>query len=191
MKRVGVLALQGSFREHMDCLRTMDDIEAFEVRTEEELTRADALILPGGESTAMRRLLERYELLEPLRRRIQSGMPVWGTCAGMILLAGKVAGEEPHIGIMDTTVERNAYGSQLYSFRSEGLWKLNGVAQKAPMVFIRAPRFEAWGAGVEPAAEIDGQVVALRQGSMLATAFHPELVGDTTPYEWLIGQIAN
>jgi len=188
MVKIGVLALQGSFREHMECLKKLEGVECFEIRSVSELEKADALILPGGESTAMRRLLDRFGMMTPLRKHIEDGLPVWGTCAGMILLAGELVGEESHLGLMDTVVERNAYGSQLDSFRGEGTWALGKSPIKADMVFIRAPLFVGYGAKIEPVARIGEQIVAIRQENMLATAFHPELIGDLTPYHWLVDQ---
>lgn len=188
MVTIGVLALQGSFAEHLQQLQRLG-IRGIPVRTAADLARADAMILPGGESTALRRLMAPKDFGEQLRQRILRGMPVWGTCAGMILLAEEVAGEAPHLGVLKATVSRNAYGSQLESFVTQGTWLL-GTPAPAEMVFIRAPRFESFRETARPAAMLGSQVTGVVQGSILATAFHPELSGDLTPYRWLYGQAA-
>lgn len=183
--RIGVLALQGSFSEHLDQVKGLEGALGVEVRTVGELETVDAIILPGGESTALRRLMDRNGFREALKARILNGMPVWGTCAGMILLADEILGESPHLGVLNATVSRNAYGSQLDSFQTVGTWLLDGPA-KGEMIFIRAPRFEGFRAPATAAAMLDGQVTGVVQGHILATAFHPELIGDLTPYRWLL-----
>jgi 5'-phosphate synthase pdxT subunit len=179
--RVGVLALQGDTREHLAAL-TAAGAEAVTVRRLPELDAVDALVIPGGESTAMSHLLREFELLEPLRARLAEGMPAYGSCAGMILLATEIldagaAGRKatPLKGI-DMSVRRNAFGRQVDSF--EGDIPFEGLDSPVHAVFIRAPWVERIGDGVEVLARADGHIVAVRQGRMLATAFHPEVTGD-------------
>jgi 5'-phosphate synthase pdxT subunit len=179
--RVGVLALQGDTREHLAALREAG-AEAFTVRRRGELDSVDALVIPGGESTTMTHLLRELELLEPLRARLADGMPAYGSCAGMILLAGEildagVAGRDaaPLKGI-DMTVRRNAFGRQVDSF--EGDIDFEGLDTPVHAVFIRAPWVERVGADVRVLARAGDHIVAVRQDKMLATAFHPEMTGD-------------
>jgi 5'-phosphate synthase pdxT subunit len=179
--RVGVLALQGDTREHLAALREAG-ADAITVRRRAELDAVDALVIPGGESTAMTHLLREFELLEPLRARLAEGMPAYGSCAGMILLASEildagVAGREaaPLKGI-DMTVRRNAFGRQVDSF--EGDIEFDGLDGPVHAVFIRAPWVERVGPDVRVLARAGDHIVAVRQGRMLATAFHPEMTGD-------------
>lgn len=172
---VAILALQGAFVEHAAMLDRLG-AEHFEIRQARDLERPfDGLILPGGESTVMRKLLHDLGLFEPLRERIAAGMPVFGTCAGLILLAKSVAGGVPCFETMDIAVKRNAYGRQLGSFYAEAECKEIG---KIPMTFIRAPYIEAVSGDAEILAVVDGNIVAARQGNQLVTAFHPELCED-------------
>lgn len=178
---VGVLALQGDTREHLAALREAG-AEASTVRRLRELEAVDALVIPGGESTAMSHLLRELDLLEPLRSRLDDGMPAYGSCAGMILLASEildagVAGREavPLSGI-DMTVRRNAFGRQVDSFEDD--IEFTGVDGPVHAVFIRAPWVERVGPGVEVLGEAGGHIVAVRQGQRVATAFHPEMTGD-------------
>ena len=176
--RIGVLALQGDFREHVATLARLD-VAAFEVRTLEQLDAADGLIIPGGESTTIARLLLAFGLREPLRDRIASGLPVWGTCAGAILLAERAPGlDRPTLGVLDITVERNAFGRQLDSFEADlEIAGLEGGPFRG--VFIRAPAIVEAGPGVEVLATIEGRsIAACRAGALLATTFHPELTDD-------------
>ncbi|MFB7780363.1 pyridoxal 5'-phosphate synthase glutaminase subunit PdxT [Streptomyces bauhiniae] len=176
---IGVLALQGDVREHLIALAAADAV-ARPVRRPEELAEVDALVLPGGESTTISKLAVLFGLMEPLRARVRAGMPVYGTCAGLILLADKIldprSGQET-IGGIDMIVRRNAFGRQNESF--EAAVDVKGV-EGAPVegVFIRAPWVESVGAAAEVLAEHDGHIVAVRQGDVLATSFHPELTGD-------------
>ncbi|WP_030422354.1 pyridoxal 5'-phosphate synthase glutaminase subunit PdxT [Streptomyces sp. SCSIO 75703] len=176
---IGVLALQGDVREHLASLAAAG-AAAREVRRPGELAAVDGLVLPGGESTTISRLAVLFGLMEPLRARVRAGMPVYGTCAGMILLADKIldprSGQQT-VGGIDMIVRRNAFGRQNESF--EAAVDLRGVGG-GPVsgVFIRAPWAESAGAGTEILAEHDGRVVAVRQGNALATSFHPELTGD-------------
>ena len=182
--RIGVLALQGDVREHLRAL-TDSGAEAVPVRRAEELESVDGLVIPGGESTTIGKLAAAFDLLEPLRKRIDGGMPAYGSCAGMILLADRVLdgveGQQT-LGGLDVTVRRNAFGRQVDSF--EGTIPLTGVSG-GPFhaVFIRAPWVESVGPDVEVLGEVEsgpaaGRIVAVRQGGLLATSFHPELAGD-------------
>ncbi|QYJ05228.1 pyridoxal 5'-phosphate synthase glutaminase subunit PdxT [Nocardioides panacisoli] len=178
MPRIGVFALQGDVREHLAALTSLG-ADAFPVRRPTELAQCDGLVLPGGESTTMIKLAATFDLLEPLRERVRDGMAAFGTCAGMILLADRLldaAEGQQTIGGIDMTVRRNAFGRQVDSF--EGALDVVGVAGPVPGVFIRAPWAEEVGPGVEVLAEARGHAVAVRQGPLLATAFHPEVDGD-------------
>ena len=179
--RVGVLALQGDTREHLAALRDAG-ASALTVRRREELDAVDALVIPGGESTTMSHLLRDLDLLEPLRKRLADGLPAYGACAGMILLASEIldagAGgrEAVPLGGLDITVRRNAFGRQVDSF--EGDVEFSGFDEPVHAVFIRAPWVERVGDGVQVLARAAGHPVAVRQGPVLATAFHPEVTGD-------------
>lgn len=180
---VGILALQGAFAEHGAMLDRLET-EHFEIRQRKDLERAfDALILPGGESTAISRLLRDLKLLEPLAEKIKNGLPVFGTCAGLILLAEKVEGGVPCFGIMDISVKRNAYGRQLGSFHAEAEFDDLGMI---PMTFIRAPYIQSAGSKAKVLAEVDGHIVAARQDKMLVTAFHPELTDNLAIHEYFL-----
>ena len=192
---VGVLALQGDIREHIAAVEALGG-EALAVRRAGELASVDALILPGGESTAIWRLMRAFELLEPLRERVGEGMPTYGSCAGMILLADRVldaaAGQET-IGGLDVTVRRNAFGRQVDSFESEISIPKLGIAP-VHAVFIRAPWVEQVGEAVEVLGTVTfeghSHPVAIRQGHLLATSFHPELTGDLRIHKYFIDQVA-
>lgn len=175
---VGVLALQGDFHEHALMLRA-SGAEVSEVRTLEQLNAVDGLVIPGGESTTIARLLLAFDLMEPLRQRIASGLPVWGTCAGAILLAADVPGlDRPSVGGIAMTVERNAFGTQVDSFETD--LAIAGL-EDGPFhaVFIRAPVITEVGPGVETLATLeDGRIVAARDGRLMATCFHPEITND-------------
>ncbi|GLP75975.1 pyridoxal 5'-phosphate synthase subunit PdxT [Mycobacterium antarcticum] len=179
--RVGVLALQGDTREHLAAL-TEAGADAVTVRRRAELESVDALVIPGGESTAMSKLLREFELLEPLRARLVDGMPAYGSCAGMILLATEItdAGvpgrEALPLGGLDITVRRNAFGRQVDSFEED--IPFEGLSGSVHAVFIRAPWVERIGPSVEVLARAGGHPVAVRQGKTMATAFHPEMTGD-------------
>ena len=176
--RVGVLGLQGDFAEHLHTLRGIG-AEAFDVRRPEQLDEVDALIIPGGESTTIGKLAERYGFIPKLRERIADGMPVWGTCAGAIFIAKDVPGHpHPILSAMDISVERNAFGRQQDSFEADlQVRDIGGAPYHA--VFIRAPKITKTGTDVETIAALDdGTVVAARQGNLLATSFHPELTHD-------------
>ncbi|HSW42321.1 MAG TPA: pyridoxal 5'-phosphate synthase glutaminase subunit PdxT [Patescibacteria group bacterium] len=177
--RIGVLALQGAFREHMTTLGAIG-VEAVEVRLPADLLDVQGLVLPGGESTTMRRLIRRWELAGPILDLARSGAPVFGTCAGMIVLSKSIAGgEEPVLPLLDVLVVRNAFGRQLDSFETDLEVPVLGE-RPVHAVFIRAPIIEEVGPGVVVLARLDdGRIVAVREGNVIATAFHPELAGET------------
>jgi pyridoxal 5'-phosphate synthase pdxT subunit len=188
--RIGVLALQGDVREHLASLDSLG-VEAFRVRRTDELERCDGLVIPGGESTTMIKLAHHFELLEPLRARIAAGMPAFGTCAGMILLADQIVdgieGQET-IGGLDITVRRNAFGRQVDSFEED--LPFAGLADPIHAVFIRAPWVERVGERVEVLASAAGHPVAVRQGHLLATSFHPEVGGDARVHGVFVDMVA-
>ncbi|WP_431239860.1 pyridoxal 5'-phosphate synthase glutaminase subunit PdxT [Mycolicibacterium aichiense] len=192
--RVGVLALQGDTREHLAALREAG-AEASTVRRASELDAVDALVIPGGESTTMSHLLREFELLEPLRTRLADGMPAYGSCAGMILLATEIldAGAAGRaavpLGGIDMTVRRNAFGRQVDSF--EGDIDFDGLDGPAHAVFIRAPWVERVGPDVQILARAGDHVVAVRQGRVLATAFHPEMTGDRRVHKLFVEMVAH
>lgn len=183
--RVGVLALQGDFIEHIQILKSLG-ADASEVRKPEQLRDLDALIVPGGESTTFAKLAEAYGLMEPIRTMCTTGKPVWGTCAGLIFMAKDAGRPQPVLGVMDVKVKRNAFGRQTESFEQdlpvpELEQVANGADPKRPFhaIFIRAPLIESVGEGVKVLARLeDGTIVAARQGNLLATSFHPELTKD-------------
>ena len=185
MRRIGVLSLQGSVIEHMRSLQRLEDVTPVEVKTLDALNSVDALILPGGESTTISKLLNIFGLMEPIRKRIEDGMPVWGTCAGMILLARDIVGESPHLNVMDISVMRNAYGRQADSFTTYVVIPQMG-SDPIPLVFVRAPWVQSVGEGVEVLCELDGHIVAARQRNMLVTSFHPELTDDISVHRYFV-----
>jgi 5'-phosphate synthase pdxT subunit len=176
---VGVLALQGDFEAHSKMLEALGATTRA-VRTPKDLEGLDGLVMPGGESTTMTLGIEREGLAEPLRNLVQSGTPVLGTCAGMIML------DREHLGVLDVSARRNAFGRQVQSFETDVSIAGSGAMRA---VFIRAPWVEEAGEGVEVLAEVDGHPVAVRQDNVLAVAFHPELTGDGRLHEWLVGRI--
>jgi pyridoxal 5'-phosphate synthase pdxT subunit len=184
--KVGVLALQGDFREHGRVLADLG-VTAVEVRTSQELAEVEALCIPGGESTTMSKLALAHGLVEPIRERAAKGMPILGTCAGMIVMAERVEGGEPLLGLVDVTVKRNAYGRQVDSFEADV--DVRGIEEPVRAVFIRAPWVEAIGDGVRVLAEHAGRPVVLEQGNLIVAAFHPELVGETRMHEYLLRKI--
>ena len=177
--KIGVLAVQGAFAEHVSVLRTIG-VEPVEVRLPVHLEEVDGLVLPGGESTAMRRLIDRWGLRQPILDLAARGAPLFGTCAGMIILSKDISdGAEPVLPLLDVTVERNAFGRQLDSFETELAVPLLGD-QPVHGVFIRAPIIERVGPDVDVMARLDdGRIVAVRERNVIATAFHPELAGET------------
>ena len=184
---IGVLALQGDFAEHVAVLTRLE-ARTREVRLPEQLEGLDGLIIPGGESTTIARLMLRWSLLEPIRRRAREGMAVWGTCAGAILLAERTADlDREGLRLMDIAVERNAFGRQVDSFEAD--IDVAGLPDgRFHAIFIRAPVIERAGASVEVLATLaDGSIVAAREGALLATSFHPELTGDARFHRLLVG----
>lgn len=189
MLNIGVLALQGAVQEHLDSLNALPKVKAVPIKKASELETISGLILPGGESTTMGKLLKKYEISSVLVDKIKAGFPVWGTCAGMILLAKTIAGEQDaHLGVMDITVRRNAYGSQLDSFRTDlTLPKVSPAP--IPLVFIRAPYVEKTGGNVNILAELNGNIIAVEQNNLLATSFHPELTNDLSFHRYFTRKI--
>lgn len=188
MKKIGVLALQGAFIEHIKMIKLLGH-EAIPIRKAEQLGNLDGIILPGGESTAIGKLMREFDLKDRMIELIKNGIPVWGTCAGLILLAEKIKNDPiVHLGTMNITAVRNSYGRQLGSFVCNG--KIKGIEGEFPMVFIRAPHIERVGQGVSILAEIDDQIVAAQQDNMLVTSFHPELTEDLRMHQYFINMIS-
>ena len=184
--RIGVLAVQGAFIEHRQILESLGT-ETFEIRQLADLNEPmDGIIIPGGESTVIGKLLTDLGMMEPLKEKIQAGLPGFGTCAGMILLADKIENptkKQVNLGTMDITVVRNAYGRQLGSFHASADF---GPSKEVPMTFIRAPYISEVGPKAEILSEVDGHIVAARQDHQLVTAFHPELTQDTRVHEYFL-----
>lgn len=185
--KIGILALQGAFIEHKFMLDKLDT-ESFEIRCKDDLKRDfDGLIIPGGESTVQGKLLRELDMFCDVKDAIDGGLPVFGTCAGLILLAKNIENDKnSHLGCMDITAVRNAYGRQLGSFYAEEMFA--GI-KKIPMTFIRAPYIKEVFADAEVLAEADDKIVAARQKNMLVTAFHPELNHDTTVHEYFLNMV--
>jgi 5'-phosphate synthase pdxT subunit len=197
MRRIGVLALQGSFIEHIAMLKRLG-VEPPAVKLPKDLVGLDGLIIPGGESTTIGKLAATYKLIDELKRLAEDGLSIWGTCAGMILLAREMEGaNHPHLGLMDIAVERNAFGRQVESFETDlAIPALDVVssdgerAKRFHAVFIRAPSIKRIGEGVEVLAALDeGVIVAAQQGNLLATAFHPELTEDTRFHRYFLKMV--
>ena len=187
--QVGVLALQGAFAAHSDCLTSIG-VQSIEVRTPEQLSSVDALLMPGGESSTMSQLLESSGLFGPIATRITDGMPVFGTCAGMILLASEILdgrSDQRNFAAIDISVRRNAFGRQVDSFEAT----INSSVGDFHGVFIRAPRIERVGAQVEVLGSINDEPVLVRQGNVLAASFHPELSNDARLHEYFVSITAN
>jgi 5'-phosphate synthase pdxT subunit len=197
MVKIGVLALQGAFIEHINMLRRLG-VDAVEVRLPEELESLDGLIIPGGESTTIGKLAVQYGLVEPIGAMARDGKPIWGTCAGMILLARDIGnGVHPPISLMDVTVQRNAFGRQVDSFEADlDVPALDAVSEPGEKgrafhsVFIRAPLIQAVGPDVKVLARrADGTIVAAQQGRLLATSFHPELTPDSRFHRYFLSLV--
>lgn len=186
---VGILALQGSFVEHAHSLELLNIPYIF-VKTKEELDKVDGLIIPGGESTVISKLLKIFDLFDLLKERLNSGMPCYGTCAGLIVLAKNIIGENPHLEAIDITVRRNAYGTQISSFSTDVLIK-EFSEQPIPLIFIRAPWIEEVGKNCQVLVELEGRIVAARQQNILVTSFHPELTDDVSVHNYFINMIKN
>jgi 5'-phosphate synthase pdxT subunit len=186
-KRIGVLALQGDVREHVEILGKIG-VEPVEVRTIEDLGGLSGLIVPGGESTTIGKIMAESGLLDGIRSFFYKGGPVWGTCAGMVLAASATTGtRQPLLGLMNALVERNGFGRQVHSFEKE--LEIEGFEEPFVGVFIRAPFFEDVGPGVEVMGKVDGRVVAARGENILVTAFHPELTEDTRFHDYFVREV--
>ena len=191
---IGVFALQGDVREHVRLLAELG-VDAVAVRRPGELERCHAFVIPGGESTTMYKLARTFELFDPLQARIRAGMPTFGTCAGMIMLADRVRGgtaDQETLGGLDITVRRNAFGRQVDSF--EGELDFEGLPDRVRAIFIRAPWVESMGEGVEVLARVEageaaGRIVAVREGHVLATSFHPEVGGDDRIHRYFVDMV--
>ena len=181
---VGILALQGSVIEHESMLRKIG-VNTLRVLKPEHLEQIDGIILPGGESTTLGKLLKLFSIAEPLKAKIENGLPVFGTCAGLILLAKEIEGEEPHLGVMDIRVRRNAYGRQIDSFIAHEV-----IEEFSPLplelVFVRAPAIEKTFGKAKVLKELSGRIIAARQNNMLVTSFHPELTDDETVHRYFL-----
>lgn len=189
-KKIGVLAVQGAVSEHTDKLEALGNVEVSVVKYAHELEQLDGLIIPGGESTAIGRILRDFSLSEPIRRRYREGMAIWGTCAGMILIAKELADDDTrHLQLMDICVRRNAYGRQLDSFITEET--IPEIADHpVPLVFIRAPYVErVLSPEVQVIFEINGHITACRQERLFATSFHPELTDDCAFHRYFVEKV--
>lgn len=187
--QVGVLALQGAFAAHSECLSSIG-VQSIEVRTQEQLNFVDSLLMPGGESSTMSQLLESSGLFDPIAARISDGMPVFGTCAGMILLASEILdgrSDQRNFSAIDISVRRNAFGRQVDSFEAT----ISSSVGDFQGIFIRAPRIERVGAQVEVLGSINDEPVLVRQGNVLAASFHPELSNDARLHEYFVSLTAN
>ena len=184
MITIGVLDLQGAVKEHVDKINNISGATALRVKNTKDLEAIDGLIIPGGESTTIGKLLRDFHMLSPLKSKIENGLPVWGTCAGMIILAKSILGSDyNHLGVMDIEVRRNAYGSQLDSFITDEI--MEDVSEETiHLVFIRAPYVEKVHEGVQVLCKLKDKIVACRQENMLATSFHPELTKDLTMHKY-------
>ena len=189
MTKIGILALQGDFEEHEQVLKELG-VETGQIRNRQDWEAnidLDGLILPGGESTVMGKLLHDLDLFEPIKGKIEKGLPVFGTCAGLILLAKTIVGDQTkHLASMDISVARNAYGRQLGSFVTNADFK--GIGE-IPMVFIRGPIIETVGPEVEVLSQVKGAIVAAKEKHMLVTSFHPELTGDTRVHAYFLEMV--
>lgn len=187
--KIGVLAMQGAYTEHISMLKKLD-VDVVEIRNKEDLKNIDGLIIPGGESTTMGKLIRTLDIYDDLKEKIEGGLPVWGTCAGMILLAKSIYEDDTkHLATMDIEVKRNAYGRQLGSFETKSFIK--GIGEDVQMVFIRAPYIESVGNRVEVLSVVDKNIVAAKEGNMLVTSFHPELTADDRVHKYFINMVQN
>ncbi|MGC8902037.1 MAG: pyridoxal 5'-phosphate synthase glutaminase subunit PdxT [Fervidobacterium sp.] len=184
---IGVSGIQGDFREHKLMIEKLGH-ETLIVRTPEDLEKIDGLIIPGGESTTMIRIMKRIKLFEVLREKIQNGLPVYGTCAGLIVLAKEIENyPQESLGVIDIKVLRNAYGRQVDSF--DEMVEIKGFDKPFKAIFIRAPRVDEWGKDVEVLSVLDGHPIMLRQNNVLVTSFHPELTNDTRVHEYFLKMV--
>ncbi len=188
MATVGVVAIQGDFEKHIEALRQTEipDLEIREVRVPEDLERVERIIIPGGESTTVGMLMQRFGLADAIRERAGDGMPVWGTCMGMILMSKEIEGRpnQYSLGLLDIAVQRNAFGAQVHSFEDEV--QIEGMDTPVMGVFIRAPIVSRLGEAAKAIASYEGKIVAVRQGKLLGTSFHPELTDDTRLHRWFL-----
>lgn len=186
MLKVGVLALQGAVAEHIDLIEQAG-AGAIPIKRKEQLDQIDGLIIPGGESTTIGKLLRRFDFIEAIKQFSDQKKPIWGTCAGMIVLAKSVEGQESHLDLMDIHVIRNAYGRQQDSFETS--LSVKGLERQIQAVFIRAPLIQSLGENVEVIAEHEGRIVAARQEHLLAVSFHPELTEDTGLHHYFLNMV--
>ena len=186
---IGVLAMQGAYEEHINILQDLD-VSPVEIRNKNDLQNIDGIIIPGGESTTMGKLIRTLDIYNDLKEKIESGMPVWGTCAGMILLAKSICNDDTvHLGTMDIEVKRNAYGRQLGSFNTKS--KVKDIGEDIKMVFIRAPYIENIDDNVEVLSLVDNNIVAAKENNMLVTSFHPELTSDYRVHKYFLKMVEN
>lgn len=186
MLNIGVLALQGSWAEHAKMLSNFENTNVIMVKTKEQFNNLSGLIIPGGESSTIGKLLKENQLISPLLQKVNTGMPLWGTCAGMIVMAKEITNEScTHLGLMNIAVKRNAYGGQLDSF-STNTFIPSISDQEIPLVFIRAPWVERVWDDAQVIASISGRIAAVKQGNMLATSFHPELTEDLSFHRYFL-----
>ena len=189
--KLGVLALQGAVAEHERCLRAAGAETIVPVKRRRDLVGLEGLVLPGGESTTIGKLMVEYDLLEPVRKMAQEGVPMFGTCAGLILLANRIAGHDySHIGVMDILVDRNSFGRQRESLEAELNMPIIGE-QSYPAVFIRAPHIQETGADVKVLCEYNGRIVAAQQDHLLGASFHPELTDDIRLHKYFVDMVAS
>ena len=186
---IGVLAMQGAYEEHINILQDLD-VSPVEIRNKNDLQNIDGIIIPGGESTTMGKLIRTLDIYDDLKEKIESGMPVWGTCAGMILLAKSICNDDTvHLGTMDIEVKRNAYGRQLGSFNTKS--NVEGIGEDIEMVFIRAPYIENVDDNVKVLSVVDNNIVAAKENNMLVTSFHPELTSDYRVHKYFLKMVEN
>ena len=186
---IGVLAMQGAYKEHINILQDLD-VSPVEIRNKNDLQNIDGIIIPGGESTTMGKLIRTLDIYDDLKEKIESGMPVWGTCAGMILLAKSICNDDTvHLGTMDIEVKRNAYGRQLGSFNTKS--NVKGIGEDIEMVFIGAPYIENVDDNVEVLSVVDNNIVAAKENNMLVTSFHPELTSDYRVHKYFLKMVEN
>ena len=189
MIRIGVLGFQGSVYEHVKSLHQIDGVLPIVVKTENDLSQVDGIILPGGESTTIGKLLRDFGLLDVLKNKIEAGLPVWGTCAGMILLAKQIMNQDDiYLGVMNITVRRNAYGGQLESFITRGIIE-EVSSNPLPMVFIRAPWIEDCGENVHVLAKVNEKIVAAKKDNIIVTSFHPEMTNDLSFHRYFVNLV--
>ena len=186
---IGVLAMQGAYVEHINILQDLD-VSPVEIRNKNDLQNIDGIIIPGGESTTMGKLIRTLDIYDDLKEKIESGMPVWGTCAGMILLAKSICNDDTvHLGTMDIEVKRNAYGRQLGSFNTKS--NVKGIGEDIEMMFIRAPYIENVDDNVKVLSVVDNNIVAAKENNMLVTSFHPELTSDYRVHKYFLKMVEN